>query len=169
MSHSTHVGFNEPPICSDRGREFLANVSGLAFPDRQSRDVGVANARLDTASISVPPSLDFRGVTRPPFVPSELVGVGHIGAKKLRGEHPADRSATAFVLLASGVGNNPQSVASVRGTNGGSRYAMPLRIVPERGHVSENRCKPSTKQRCDVLHDDEARSKLANQSGVLAP
>jgi hypothetical protein len=34
----------------------------------------------------------------------------------------------------------PQSkpVSSVRGANGGSRYAMPLRIKPERGQVSEN-------------------------------
>ncbi len=76
MSHSTHVGFNSPPICSERGREFFANVSGLALPERQSRDVGVAKLRALTASISVPPSRLFRGVTRPPLSPSEDVGVG---------------------------------------------------------------------------------------------
>jgi hypothetical protein len=45
-------------------------------------------------------------------------GVGS-GARKFRGERPADRSATAFVLLASGVGSNdPYAVALVRSTNG---------------------------------------------------
>ena len=88
---------------------------------------------------------------------------------KLRGDLPPERSAIAFVLLASGVGNKPKSVASVRGTNGRSWYAMPFRIVPERGQVSENVCKPSSKQCCDVLHDDEARSQLANEPSVFAP
>jgi hypothetical protein len=67
------------------------------------------------------------------------------------------------------VGNDPYPVAPVWGTNIGSAYAVPLRIVPERGQVSENVSKPSMKQCCDVLHDDVARSNLANNSGVLAP
>lgn len=53
--------------------------------------------------------------------------------------------------------------------NGGSRYAVPLRIIPDLGQVSENLVEPSTKQSCDVLHDDVARSYLANKSGVFAP
>jgi hypothetical protein len=60
-------------------------------------------------------------------------------------------------------------VSPVRGTNGGSRYAVPLRIKPERGQVSENSVKPPSKECCDVLHDDEAGSKLANQTGVFTP
>jgi hypothetical protein len=68
-----------------------------------------------------------------------------------------------------GVGHNPEPIASVRGTNGGSWYAMPLRIIPERGQVSENVSKPSTKQSCDVFHDDVEWSNLANKSGVLSP
>jgi hypothetical protein len=71
--------------------------------------------------------------------------------------------------VAVGVGNNPYAVALMRGANGGSRYAMPFRIKPERGQVSENSLKSPSKQRCDVLHDDVAGSKLANNSGVLAP
>ena len=40
--------------------------------------VGVGHiARALTASISVPPSRLLRGVTLPPFVPNEAVGVGH--------------------------------------------------------------------------------------------
>ena len=55
------------------------------------------------------------------------------------------------------------------GTNGGSRYAVPFRVIPERGQVSENSAHTSNKQVCDVLHDDVAGSNLANNSGVLAP
>jgi hypothetical protein len=97
------------------------------------------------------------------------IGVGHSGFRKSRGERPAERIATALVLLASGVGNNPESVASVRGTNGGRWYAVPLRVVPARGQVSENSAEPSAKQSCDILHDDKSGSKIANQSGDLAP
>jgi hypothetical protein len=67
------------------------------------------------------------------------------------------------------VGNDPNPVAPVWGTNGGSWYAVPFRIKPERGQVSENSLKAPSKQSCDVLHDDVARSYLANNSGVLRP
>ena len=73
------------------------------------------------------------------------------------------------MLLASGVGNNPQSGAKVRGADVGRSYAIPFRIVPEKGQVSENNSKPSTSERCDVLHDDDFGSKLANESGILPP
>jgi hypothetical protein len=73
------------------------------------------------------------------------------------------------LLDALGVGHNPDAVASVRGAKGGSWYAMPFRIIPERGQVSENSVKPSTKQSCDVLHDDISGLKLANKTGKLRP
>jgi len=90
-------------------------------------------------------------------MPSANALVGS-GARKSRGDLPPERIAVAFVLLASGVGNNPEPVAAVRGANGGSWYAVPPRIIPERGQVSENVSKPSTKERCDVFHDDEGGS-----------
>ena len=68
-----------------------------------------------------------------------------------------------------GVANNPEAIPPVRGANGGSWDAMPFRIVPERGQVSENVSKPPKKECCDVFHDDEAGSYLANKSGVIAP
>jgi hypothetical protein len=86
-----------------------------------------------------------------------------------RGDLPAERSATAFVLLASGVGNNPDAVSSVRGTNGARRYAMPFRIMPDLGQVSENRVQPSTKQRCHVLQQRISRSNHANGSNHFPP
>src|SRR5262245_2472056 len=55
------------------------------------------------------------------------------------------------------------------GTNGVSRYAMPFRVIPERGQVSENVAQPSIKQRCGVFHDDKSGSNFANNSGVLFP
>jgi hypothetical protein len=80
------------------------------------------------------------------------------GARKFCGDLPPERIAVALVFDASGVGNNPEPVAPVRGANGGSGYAVPPRIVPERGQVSENVSKSSTKERCDVFHDDVAGS-----------
>jgi hypothetical protein len=62
------------------------------------------------------------------------------------------------------------------GANVGSLYAIPDRIIPERGQVSENSAKPSawlfagtSKQFWHVLHDCEAWSNLANNSGELGP
>ncbi len=43
ISHSTHIGFRLPPICSLNGRELRSIVAWLAFPDRQSLAVGVAH------------------------------------------------------------------------------------------------------------------------------
>jgi hypothetical protein len=83
------------------------------------------------------------------------------------------RVAVAFAAFALspavGVGNNPDPVPPVWGTNIGSAYAVPFRIIPERGKVSENVSKPSMKQCCDVLHDDVAGSYFPNNSGVLFP
>jgi len=45
------------------------------------------------------------------------------------------------------VGNNPDPLASVRRTNGLSRYSVPLRIKPDLGKVAENTVKPAMKQR----------------------
>lgn len=65
----------------------------------------------------------------------------------------------------SGVGHNPDTVPAVMGTNGASWYAVPFRIVPERGQGSENVSKPSTKQSCDVFQDDVSGFQFANQTG----
>jgi hypothetical protein len=79
------------------------------------------------------------------------------------------RHGVLSLLDALGVGHNPDAIASVRGAKGGSWYAMPFRIIPDRGQVSENAVQPSTKQSCDVLHDDISGLKLANKTGKLRP
>src|SRR5690348_493109 len=84
---------------------------------------------------------------------SPRVGVG-MRLRKSRGSRPPLLIARDFVLLASGVGNKPDPVASVRGAKGRSRYAVPLRVIPARGQVSENSAKPPSKESWDVLHDD---------------
>jgi hypothetical protein len=70
---------------------------------------------------------------------------------------------------ACGVGHNPDSLSAVRRANIGSSYALPFRVIPERGQVSENSPHSSPKQSCDVLHDNESGSKLANDSRILSP
>jgi hypothetical protein len=56
-------------------------------------------------------------------------------------------------LYARGVGHNEESVTSVRRTNGGSGYALPFRVIPDLGQVSEYLSHPSNKERCNVLHE----------------
>jgi hypothetical protein len=56
------------------------------------------------------------------------------------------------------VGNEPDSITDVIGANVASWYAVPFRIKPERGQVSENSVHPETKQAWCVFHDDELRS-----------
>jgi hypothetical protein len=67
------------------------------------------------------------------------------------------------------VGNNPDPISDVRGANVGSWYAVPLRIIPDRGKRTENVAHPVIKQLCDVLHENDAGSKLANETGELEP
>jgi hypothetical protein len=43
MSHSTHVGFKLPSICSDKGLLLRSIVAWLALPLFQSLAVGVAS------------------------------------------------------------------------------------------------------------------------------
>jgi hypothetical protein len=52
----------------------------------------------------------------------------------------------------------------MRGTNGGSRYAMPFRIKPDLGQRPENSVQSSSKQRCHVLQHNESRLELSNQA-----
>ena len=70
---------------------------------------------------------------------------------------------------ATGVGHKPEPVAAVRGANGRSRDAVPLRVIPARGQVSENSVESSASEGGDVLHDDVAGSKLANEPREVPP
>jgi hypothetical protein len=61
---------------------------------------------------------------------------------------------------AMGRGQNKDSLPEHGRSGVGREYTCPLRIEPELGQISENSSKPSptSKQACDVLHDDDAGS-----------
>jgi hypothetical protein len=131
---------------------------------------GVGQSR--TASARHIPLLRVRrsGVMLSQFC-DDAVGVGHIWTAMVSGiPIPLPFFAVSFTrsrrasqvsgfspscaTLASGVGHDPNAIPPVGSANGGSRNAVPLRVIPERGQVSENCSKPSPKKCCDVLHDD---------------
>ncbi len=62
----------------------------------------------------------------------------------------------------SGVGKNPGPIADMWGTNGCRWYAVPFRVIPERGQVTKDLAHCSSfvdgKEVCDVLHEDESGS-----------
>jgi hypothetical protein len=184
ISHSTHVGFKLPPICSLKGREFLSCVAWLALPLRQSRAVGVAKVRALTASISVPPSRLLRGVTRPPLVPRLAVGVGQFACTaiaRLLTPKPAliPRSSSfcefsavnpaCFAMPQVGVGHKPEAVALVRGSNIGSSQHCPAAVIPERGQVTKDSSESPSKQGWAVFHEHETGSNFAHDPRHVSP
>jgi hypothetical protein len=75
---------------------------------------------------------------------------------------------------ATGVGSNGENpVTAVRGADGGSRYAVPRHVIPERGqvadHGSPDRSPMNSEDRGHVLHQHESGPKLANDSLELGP
>gem|GEM_PF-2477638 len=101
---------------------------------------------------------------RGPIVASVAVGVGHSPVRE-----SGFSGSRSDVSLAMRVRNDEDSITEVIGANGCRWNAIPFRIIPARGQVSEYNVQPSRKQRCDVLHDDEAWSKLANDPGKFSP
>jgi hypothetical protein len=68
---------------------------------------------------------------------------------------------------ASIVGQYENPVPDMRGTNGGSRYAMPFRIKPDLGQRPEYSVQSPSKQRCHVFQHNDSRSEFANQANGL--
>jgi hypothetical protein len=199
MSHSTHGGFNAPLVlettipkfnCLPKSwRRWIEGIDKLPRSSTSEAD-GVGQTELATASSNLPFASrggNFRLFT----IPSAERGVGHISSARMisvrfapllrrplhgRGVGILPHAPAHFFMdgafwfaLAVGVCNNPYPVPPVRRTNGGSRYAVPLRVIPDLGQVSENTVKAPSKQSCDVLHDGVSGSNLANKTGVFAP
>jgi hypothetical protein len=57
----------------------------------------------------------------------------------------------------------------VRGTDVGSSYAIPLRVIPEKGKVGKDSVEAASSEGGNVFHDDVAGSNLADQARVLRP
>jgi hypothetical protein len=76
------------------------------------------------------------------------------------------RQSRAFGVghAAFGVSQYEDPVPDMRGTNGGRRYTVPLRIKPERGQRSEYVWKPPSKQRCDVFQHNVFWFQRANNA-----
>ena len=70
---------------------------------------------------------------------------------------------------ATGVGHNEDPLSDVRGTKRGSRYNLPLRVIPEAGKVVENFVKPFGAESPNVLAHNVSGSKVANKAGKLRP
>ena len=67
------------------------------------------------------------------------------------------------------VGQNEDALAEVRCPAVLSAETIPLRIVPERGQVSDHRSESSRKEAWDVFQEDEARSNVANDARDFRP
>jgi hypothetical protein len=72
-------------------------------------------------------------------------------------------------LVALGVGNNPNPISDVGGSEVTSSQATPPSIKPERGQVSENSANSPDNQICDVFHNDDAGSNFANEASIFGP
>jgi hypothetical protein len=128
---------------SFNGRELVGKVSSEAGAPFQSLLLGVGHwVRADTASISVPPSRAFDGVTSPPWSPNDDDGVGHWRSDSLTAlpsSFPDGPLLLPSWLEPCGVGHDPNPVPAVRSANGGSGYTMPFRIVADRSERPEHR------------------------------
>jgi hypothetical protein len=104
-----------------------------------------------------------------PREPSAAIGVGRSSSLNHEPASLLRIDGASWFAFAVGVCNKPEPVAAVRGAKGRSGKAVPLRVIPERGQVSKHSPESSSKESCDVLHDDVAGSKLANESRILCP
>jgi hypothetical protein len=152
MSHSTHVGFREPPTCVLRFEPGLDLCAERPPPRSASPRVGVGHC---SASFTARPSSfpDGPGRRGPGWqIPC---GVGHVrccttlsrfGNRVCAFAIASSVNSAAIAEHARGVGHKPDPVPPVRGANGRSRYAVPLRVIPARGQVSENTSESPTKE-----------------------
>jgi hypothetical protein len=179
ISHSTHVGFSAPDVSDTTiesinclpldNRRWIAGLDrlplSLSSPAHGVGHIDRATSRSKFGNFAFAVfSVKFAAIAL------QERGVGHsltaVPSPKLcRPEMPFLSRSDAHASEAVGVGQDPNAIPAVRCAKVGSWYAMPFRIIPERGQGSENVCKPSTKQCCDVFQDDVSGCQFANQTG----
>lgn len=155
INASTHVGFRAPDV----GDTTMDSINCLPSDNRR----WIAGLDRLPRSLSSP----AQGVGHSFLSVTCAANVRVCPFDKSFAPYPGSIDLAWFTIPTVGVRHNPHPVPSVRGTNGASWYAMPFRIIPERGQGSENGIQPSRKQRSDVLQDDEAWSQFANKTGDL--
>src|SRR5580704_16974102 len=127
MSHSTHTGFSCPVI----------TFTPWLWRPSQRFAVGVGhNPRSTALTITVSDVIVLRG---PP-------GIRAFMAKCASGVLPSS--------CATGVGHNEDPLAYMGGTDEARRYAIPFRVIPERGQLSEYVSHPERSESWGVLHED---------------
>ena len=184
MSHSTHVGFNEPPTCSLSGR-LLPCVP--IEPDFQSRLVGVAHFTAASKPICLPSSRRRAVLAIVPRGRLSLApGVGHSRAATVNGvpkllpfftrslvawcrASQVSSGSVRLCRLLVGVGHDPDPVPAVRSANGGSGNTVPLRIVPDRSERPEHLVQSARAKGCDVFGDDPARARFGDDAVHFPP
>lgn len=163
ISHSTQFGFSCPP--SEAITAWSKRSFDRSRPDFLVNDAGEEPLCMDATGVGQNFAL------RPPLyaIPAHSSRLSHFFARA--------SILPAFVNpRVSGVGHKPDTLSAMGSAQGRRWYVFPFRIVPESGQVSENAAKPSawlfaraSKQICDVLHDEELGSKIANKSGDFRP
>lgn len=71
--------------------------------------------------------------------------------------------------LAEGAGNQPDSIPLVRGTNGGSGYAVPFTVIPDLSKLAEHLLQSSNAKGGNVLHNDPLRLRFSDEPEELCP
>jgi hypothetical protein len=81
-------------------------------------------------------------------------------------------SGVTALLLASvptGVGQDEDPLPFVGSSGIVRSHTTPLRIEPQRGQVTEDDVESPNSERCDVFHEDELGSHLANDASEVSP
>jgi hypothetical protein len=99
----------------------------------------------------------------------QTVGVGHFTANESGVPPCAYGLLRELVSLATGVGHKPEPVTLVRRPNIGSSQHRPSAVIPERGQVTEHSSESPSNDCWTVLHEDEARSNVANDPCHVRP
>lgn len=164
--HSRNLGFirpGPPRVAIATGRLGEWSPCGFGFlPSFQSRACGVGSVPACCVSY---PRKTVRRSPLPPLSASDALGVGRFLRFNSPGRHllrSMSKSPLFSASFATGVGNDPNPVALVRGAEGLRWNAIPFSVKPALGQVPKNSAQPISEQRCHVLHDCVLRSNHAN-------
>lgn len=104
-------------------------------------------------------------------------GVGHCntcegrnGVRRRRSDGQSPRvTSDAFGVVHAVPRDDEDSLAAVGSTDLGSANSEPVRIIPSFGKLPEDGVEAPRREDGDILHDNETRSKVANDTSELKP